>query len=121
MAVVGQKLTFAERPVLADTEGGERARDLWTFYSPATSQSRGASASGTGPARTVVACAVAIAPARRAIRSTEQHQEERSVRLVFGCGPVSFRALHNDLPFSRGHAPLPYTTALSQVRFKTGN
>jgi len=99
-------------------KGRERAQGLWTFSSPATSQRREDSASGTGPAGAVVAKAVAVTQAGRLIRSAEQHQEERPISLVFGSGSAAFRTVHDDLPFGRAQAPPPYPAALFQEPFK---
>jgi hypothetical protein len=38
--------------------------------------------------------------------------------LVFGSGSTAFRTVHNDLPFGRAQAPLPYAASLFQERFK---
>jgi hypothetical protein len=54
------------------------------------------------------------------IRGAQQQQEERSICLVSGSGPAGFRADHNDAPFGRTYAPIPFTTTLVQQDLKDG-
>ena len=56
--------------------------------------------------------------ASQSIWRSEQQQEERSIGLVFGRGPVGFGALHDAYSFGRAHAPRPSSAALLYDHFE---
>jgi len=75
-------------------------------------------AGGARPARVIVTRGVGITQPGRPIRRPQQQQEECPVSLVFGTGSAAVRALHDNLPFSRAHAPPPSPASLLQDHFK---